>query len=194
MTEKREEKKRALVNGFDRETMPKKLASLNKYGATWRKVGSETVVMTVLHQIFTHTSGEETVIKHLCPWGMREIVGKFLSEKRCLPLQLKEDHPMLTGDSYNKLEWMVTISNEGALKAEKYHHLYCHHCKQVLLPKLLEEYADGLGGSKSLVGLVNNWDALKIPAKYLDYIGCFLPWSGDINAGPNARRFIRDQS
>ena len=28
----------------------------------------------------------------------------------------------------------------------------------------------------------------------MDYVECFLPWHKDINAGPNARRFIREQS
>ena len=42
--------------------------------------------------------------------------------------------------------------------------------------------------------LIANWDALKIPEKRLDYVGCFLPWDPKTQAGPNARKFIRDQS
>ena len=170
MSNNTEEKKRNSVNGYDRESMSKKLQNLRRYGADWRKVGSETVVMTVLRQCFSHTSGVETIIKHLCPWGMREVMTKFLTEKRCLnknvlPLAVKEDHPLLVQELYNKSEWKVSVANEGAMKAEKYHHLYCSHCKHVLVPKLIEEYRDGLGDATSIVGLINNWDALKIPSK-----------------------------
>ena len=42
--------------------------------------------------------------------------------------------------------------------------------------------------------LIANWDALKIPEKRLDYVGCFLPWDPKTQAGPNACKFIRDQS
>ena len=42
--------------------------------------------------------------------------------------------------------------------------------------------------------LTANWDALKIPKKYFDYVGCFLPWDPKTQSGLNTRRFIRDQS
>ena len=44
-----------------------------------------------------------------------------------------------------------------------------------MLPKLLEEDSDCLGENKT--GLINNWDILS-----------------DVCAGPNAQKFIRDQS
>ena len=41
---------------------------------------------------------------------------------------------------------------------------------------------------------IANWNALKIPEKYLDYVGSFLPWDPRTQAGLNSHKFIRDQS
>ena len=178
--------------------MVETIAKLEKRSAFWRLIDYKTMVMTYIHQTFQHTSGAETTIKHLCPWGMRETLSKLLKEPRCLtqnvlPVEVKNEHQELM-KSYNKTEWTLIISNTGPKKPEKYHRLYCNHCSKDLLPKLIEVYSDALGDSKNLEGIINNWDALEIPLKYLDYVGCFLPWESDVKAGPNARRFIRDQS
>ena len=42
--------------------------------------------------------------------------------------------------------------------------------------------------------LIANWDGLKIPEKYLDFVGCFLPRDSKAQVVPNARNLIRDQS
>ena len=179
--------------------MAEKLGLLNRHSAHWRKIDSKQIVMTVLHQCFTHSSGEETIIKHICPWGMRDTMAKLFTDSKCLnknilPAVVKEEHPMITGEHYVKSDWKVTVMNTGPCKVEKYHRLYCSHCQPHLVPALIKEYTEGLGQSKTVEALVNNWDSLKIPPRYIDYIGCFLPWESDINAGPNSRRFIREQS
>ena len=101
---------------------------------------------------------------------------------------------MLTSETYDKTEWEITISNSGPLKPEKYYRLYCNHREKELLPGFLNENAKGLGEIKNLIGLINNWDILKLPQKKIDFVGCFLPWKEDIQAGPNSRKFIRDPS
>ena len=63
--------------------------------------------------------------------------------------------------------------------------------KKVLLPKVFEEFK-GLGTNPDVVSLVSNWDALKILAKYIDYVGCFLTWNKAHHTGPNSRRFMRE--
>lgn len=131
--------------------------------------------------------------------GMKEAIMKFFLEPRCLnknvlPVKVKEDHPQLTSEAYDKKEWAISVANTGTNKPEKYYRLYCQHCEKRLLPKLLEEYSDRLGENKNLTGLINNWDILNVPAKYIDYVGCFLPWQSDVRAGPNAQKFIWDQS
>lgn len=192
-------KKRASCFGFSRENMVESLAKIEKRGIVWRKTQSKTLVMTVLMQKFSHTSGAETIIKHLCPWGMKEVMTSLFTEPRCLnkqalPNKLKEEHPLITSDKYDKKEWKITVANSGPLQPEKYYRLYCDHCETKLLPGMLERYSDRLGDMKNLVGLINNWDILKIPQKEIDYVGCFLPWKEDIQAGPNSRKFIRDPS
>lgn len=125
---------------------------------------------------------------------MRETITKLLLEPRCLnenviPLNVKNSHPELTS-KYQKKEWTLNVSNTGPMKPEKYHRLYCLHCAKELLPKFIEKYSDGLTDSKNLEGVVNNWDALKIPVRYIDFVGCFLPWEDDVRAGPNAHKYI----
>ena len=90
--------KRAPTNIFSQENMTNKLANIKKYGAAWRRVDTKKMVMTVLHQEFQHTSGEACVIKHLCPWGMREFMSKLLKDDRCknknvLPNKVKDVLP-----------------------------------------------------------------------------------------------------
>ena len=63
--------------------------------------------------------------------------------------------------------------------------------KKLLLPKVFEEFK-GLGTNPDVVSLVSNWDALKILAKYIDYVGCFLTWNKAHHTGPNSRRFMRE--
>ena len=190
--------KRAETHGFSRENMPDRLAHIQKHSASWRKVDSRKVVMTTLHQIWTHTSGVSTTVYHICPWGMKDIMTRLLGHKRCLnknviPKQVKDDHPLLTED-YNSKEWVITIANSGAEKPTSYHRLYCNHCQNHLIPRLTEDFKDGLGPAANIDTIIASWDSLKIPDKYMDYVGCFLPWEPKKHAGPNARKFIRDQS
>ena len=63
-----------------------------------------------------------------------------------------------------------------------------------MIPRLIQEVKGSLGENPSVDALVANWDALNIPKKYLDYVGCCLPWDPKTQAGTNARKFIRDQS
>ena len=92
-------------------------------------------------------------------------------------------------ESYGKKDWAITINNTGAQEPTDYH-LYCTHCKKVLLPKVFEESKDG--ANPDVVSLVSNSDTMKIPAKYMDYVGCFLPWNKAHHAGLNSRRFINE--
>ena len=66
--------------------------------------------------------------------------------------------------------------------------------KKVLLPKVFDEFKEGLGANPDVVSLVSNQDALKIPAKYMDYVRCFLPWKQAHHADPNSMRFIREHN
>ena len=49
------------------------------------------------------------------------------------------------------------------------------------------------GENPSVNAIIVNWDALKTPKKYFDYVGCFSPWDPKIQAGPNTLKFISYQ-
>ena len=95
-------------------------------------------------------------------------------------------------ESYDKKDWAITINHIGAQEPTYYYHMYCTDCKKVLLPKVFEEFKEGLVVNPDVVSLVSNWDTLKIPAKYMDYVGLILPWNKAYHAGPNLRRFISE--
>ena len=93
-------------------------------------------------------------------------------------------------ESYDKKDWAITINNTGAKEPTVSSVL--HSLQKVLLPKVFEEFKEGLGANPDVVSLVSNWNTLKIPAKYMDYVGCFLAWNKAHHADPNSRRFIRE--
>ena len=95
-------------------------------------------------------------------------------------------------ESYDKKDWAITINNTGAQEPTDYYHPCCTHGKNVLLPIVFEGFKEGLGANPDVVSMVSNWDAPKIPAKYMDYVGCFLPWNKAHHAGPNSRSFISE--
>lgn len=120
-------------------------------------------------------------------------VNSFIFSHGVIPSEIKEAiGELMTKENYDINDWTVTIKNTGPQEPMSYYHLFCHHCKTVLLPKLFEKYKEGLGPNPDVVTVASNWDALKIADKYLDYVGCFLPWNKTHHAGPNARRYIRD--
>ena len=190
--------KRADTDGFSRGNMVERLASIKRYSADWRRVNKRHVVITTLLQKFQHSSGSETVVQHICPWGMKNVITRLLGQPHyfnpdVLPKQLRNDHPVLM-QTYKKEEWTLVIANTGAKEPTDYQRLYCNYCQTHLIPRLIQEFKGSLGENPSVDSLIANWDALKIPEKYLDYVGCFLPWDPKTQAGPNARKFTRDQS
>ena len=72
------------------------LAKIEKRRIMWRRVESRTLVMTILMQKFTHTSGVETIIK-LYPWGMKEVMSSLfrvaLSQQTGFAEQTKRRSP-----------------------------------------------------------------------------------------------------
>ena len=85
----------------------------------------------------------------------------------------------------------LSISNSGPAAIKEYIHLYCIHCKKILIPNILEAQQDALGEDVTLLNLTGTWDILKIPEDKTYLPGCFLPpWNSSLFARPNARRFI----
>ena len=139
----------------------------------------KTIVATTLLQSWKHVSGKTVTMKHFCPWGMKEFQSRLLlankcKNKQCLPYQLKEEAKDLCGENYKKCDWSVTAVNTGPQEPKSYNRLYCTHCHSVLLPPLLNKHAEALGGNPNVESLVANWNVLKIPDHFSDYIGCFF--------------------
>ena len=42
-------------------------------------------------------------------------------------------------ESYDKKDWTITINNTGTQEPTDYYHVYCTHCKKVLLPKVFDK-------------------------------------------------------
>ena len=189
--------KRNPTDGFSVQTMDERIKKMKKYGEEWRKLIQRKVVMTTVTQTWTRTSGVSETVKHICPWGIRETISKLYHLKVCknfqsIPSKIKTTFPdHFTKDAYNPDEWTLSVSNSGAEDAKLYYHLYCQHCKEA------PRGSTGKMGDdqqKNIDSLIANWDMLKLKDAYLDYTGCFLPWNPDVNASPNARKYIRDQS
>ena len=115
----------------------------------------------------------------------------FCLSHAIVPNEVKEQiSDLMKKESYDKKDWAITINNTGAKEPTVSSVL--HSLQKVLLPKVFEEFKEGLGANPDVVSLVSNWNTLKIPAKYMDYVGCFLAWNKAHHADPNSRRFIRE--
>ena len=129
---------------------------------------------------------------------MKDVITQRFGHLRCLnpnvlPTQIRNDHQFLV-QTYKKEEWFLVIVNTGAKEPAEYRRLYCNYCQTHLILGLTQEFKSSLGENPSVDVLIAKWGALKIPEKYLDYVGCFLPWDLKTQAKPNVCKFIRDQS
>ena len=74
--------------------------------------------------------------------------------------------------------------------------LSCQICESdlELLKAMLQKHQDVVGLNPNVFSLIQNFDSLKINTDKIDFVGCFLPWNADVEAGPNARHFLREPS
>ena len=157
------------LNGFDSTTMEKRLASFKRYPPErdWRRDERLSLVMTVIVQTWQY-NGKTFRRKTVCPWGMKLVMQKLLSAEKCkrfnfMPSDVKEFFQITTAATYDHTTISISICNSGLQDIKEYVHLYCTHCKSVLLPKILESHRDVLGENPTIINLVNQWDILKLP-------------------------------
>ena len=137
--------------------------------------------------------------RYITPWGMKATFGHVLSTDSCrvkqfLPPTIKAK----VGDAqYSREQMKVVIEDTGHAEPKEYYRVFCRTCASdpELLPALLKQHSEALGSSKPDVwSLIQNFDALKIPSEKINFVGCFLPWDPILEAGPSARRFLRECS
>ena len=90
--------KRMSRDGYDASNMTERVSKIVKHSASWRHVDRLSIITCTLHQVFTHTSGATSTIKHICPWGMRQVMGRLFRNRRCLNPKvlnnvIKTEHP-----------------------------------------------------------------------------------------------------
>ena len=112
-----------------------------------------------------------------------------------LPVKVKKDLPEIKSkDKWKKGQREISVKHSGPSQLQLHYILFYNHCKYVLVPKLITQYKDNFGNKGNIGSLVAKWDELKIPNKYVDYVGCFLPCEKTTFVAPNARKFNRHQS
>ena len=82
---------------------------------------------------------------------MREFMTQLLSKDKCknlnvLPMKMKEEFSELIGNLYNKTEWVISIKHSGPSEPKLHYRLFCSYCQYVLVPKLVANYSEHLGG------------------------------------------------
>ena len=125
---------------------------------------------------------------------MREFFRYLLIKDKCkilpvLPNKVKENLAEITSsETYDKNQWEINIKQTGPSQPRLHYRLFCNHCQYVLLLKLVDQYRNELGSETNIDNIIPKWDELTIPSKYVDYMGCFIPWEKAAFAGRNARK------
>ena len=99
---------------------------------------------------------------------MKLAMQKLLSQEKWkrfnfFPSAVKNFFQIATAVTYNHKKMSLSISNSGPAAIKKYIHLYCKHCKKILIPKILEAQQDALGEDATLLNLIGMWVILKMP-------------------------------
>ena len=100
------------------------------------------------------------VVHHLCPWGMREAFTSLLTKDKCktwnvLPVLLRQALPKITSkDNYKSSDWVINVSHTGPSPPQLHYQMFCNHCQYVLIPKLIDEFREGLSDSANIDGVI----------------------------------------
>ena len=196
----KETNKRRSYDGYSRENLEEQVNLILRHQpkGKWRRVEKRLtkVVMTTLLQKWEWNSGEDgggveiAVVKHLCPWGVKDTYSKLLSADKCkergFQPKVVQDFFHTSAAKYDKKKITITVANTGPSTAEKYYHVFCRICESdpELLPSLLRKHKDTLGANANVFSLIDHFDALQILPDKIDFIGCFLPYDPTVFAGP----------
>ena len=164
----------------------------------WIDKASNKVAMTYLLQNWDYSGEILGNVKHICPWGMKDTMTFLLSDKKCknkpvLPYIIKD---LTTDKPYNKDLMTISVTNTGPHAAREYYRLSCQTCESdpELLKAILQKHQDVLRPNPNIFTLIWNFDSLKVNTDKIDFVGCFLLWHTDVEAGPNARSFLKEPS
>ena len=125
---------------------------------------------TLLQKWEWNDGGDEVkeigVVKHLCPWGVKDTYSNLLTAEKCKergfqPKVIQDYFQMPTTPKYDKKKVVITVTNTGPATAEKYYHVFCRICESgpELLPSLLRKHKDSLGANPNVFSLIDQFDA-----------------------------------
>ena len=132
--------------GFDQSTIGDRLKKFDKYepDGKWQRHREYEVVMTIITQKWPYVpTGMSLIVKHICPWGMKEHQGRSLISPKVkrwevIPSERKNSSgDLMKKETYVPAKWEVSVGNSGAQQSRRYHRLCCNHCESQILPMVL---------------------------------------------------------
>ena len=188
------------TSGYFMENIEKKVALMKRYppAGDWCQIdkASKKVAMTYLLQNWDYSGERLGTVYYICPWGMKDTMTSLLSDKKCknkppLPSIIKD---LIAEKPYHKDLMTLSITNTGLHAAHEYYRFSFRTCESdpELLNAMLQKHQNVLGPNPYAFTLIQNFDSLKINTDKIDFVSYFLPWDADVEAGPNARHFLRE--
>ena len=147
----KETNKRRSYDGYSKQNIDEQVQLINRYqpAGKWRRVELRTpkIVMTTLLQKWQWEDEEIAVVKHLCPWGVKDTYSKLLSDDKCKekgfqPKVIQDFFKSPTAPKYEKGKIKITVTNTGPAPSQQYYHVFCRICESdpELLPALLRKH------------------------------------------------------
>ena len=199
MSEKRE--KRGTIKGFDGvkgEATAKRIQnwSKNQPEGKWRSWGIEKTRYTYLTKTLSYQDNVYTEL-FICPYGMKKSIAERMSDARqlnALPDRTKE--ALKLPSPFEKTDIRIKVTDDGDKGFAEFQVLFCKKCtsKDGYWQVFVTKYKDLLPSEPKLVDVWDNWDIIidKHPGEMqmLDLVGCIIPNMPEVNAGPQANKFI----
>ena len=84
-----------------------------------------------------------------------------------------QENMQLVEETYDRKKMPITCNQMGNLETEKFNHISCRLCDEIILPEVKEKYK--FNKLTFVTDIIGSWDTKKISMKYLDMAGCFFP-------------------
>ena len=187
------------TNDFSPDNVNERISKLTGGRAAkhaWRRVQTTIEIpYTVVKQRFEFM-GKSFERSHFCPWGMHSMIEEKMkaiqvkNSLRSLPNDVKEALN-ITDQNFDREKIALSVCNTGFHSKESFVRLFCCHCQDSYIPKLLNNKK--WGNCRTLEELITSWDNLKIPKALCGIVGCLIyTKDSNVHAGPNAKSYIKE--